>query len=228
MKKPSRLLNPILITLFLLTLVGCQRSREDFWEDAKTAQHHMGRGFRSLFGQSSDDSREVASYQDFMGPGDYEFIPLDSSDLGSNGAVPQSKESPGEPSSNIPSIDGFSTPSGNEAGVFGHIRFRYNDYAVDSSENLETVRRIAEYMRNNPNLYVFVEGHCDERGSAAYNLSLGSRRSNSVRTMLIKEGVNLDHLFTVSYGKEKPLDSSNNETAWQKNRRAQFRLYYHR
>ncbi len=232
MKKPSTLLKPILITLFLLTFVGCQRSRGEFWEDAKTAQHHMGRGVRSFFGQSSDDSREIASYQDFAGPSEYEFIPLDSSDLSSHsssGAIAQSKESPGDPSSSIPSIDSFANPQlGSESEAFNHIRFRYNDFAIDNSENLATVRRIAEFMKTHPKLFVFVEGHCDERGSAAYNLSLGSRRSNSVRTMLIKEGVDLDRLFTVSYGKEKPLDISNSESGWQKNRRAQFRLYYNR
>ncbi len=220
----------LLIPFLILSVTSCQRSKDEFWEDAKTAQHHMGRGFRSLFGQSPEDSREITSYQEFQGPSDYDFIPLNEADLqqgGATAAIPQSKESPGEPSSTIPSIDGFQTPStASEQELFSNLHFRYNDYSIDNSDNVAVAKRIAEYMKSHPNLYVFIEGHCDQRGTAAYNLSLGSRRSNAVRTFLIKEGVNLDNLFTISYGKEKPIDPKNTEDAWAKNRRAQFKLFY--
>ena len=67
---------------------------------------------------------------------------------------------------------------------------------------------------------VVVEGHCDERGSAEYNLGLGDRRSTSARDFLVQLGVPADRLKTVSYGKERPQCTESNEGCWQKNRRA--------
>ncbi|MBI3210711.1 MAG: OmpA family protein [Candidatus Solibacter usitatus] len=69
---------------------------------------------------------------------------------------------------------------------------------------------------------VSVEGHCDERGSAEYNLGLGDRRSTSARDFLVQLGVPGDRLKTVSYGKERPQCTESNEACWQKNRRAHF------
>lgn len=67
-----------------------------------------------------------------------------------------------------------------------------------------------------------VEGHCDERGSDEYNLALGDRRAKSVAKYLTTLGVKADRISTISYGKEKPAVSGNNEAAWSKNRRAEF------
>jgi len=67
-----------------------------------------------------------------------------------------------------------------------------------------------------------IEGHCDERGSAEYNLALGERRATSAMQYLITMGVQPDRLSIVSYGKEKPAVQGNDEEAWAKNRRAEF------
>jgi peptidoglycan-associated lipoprotein len=69
---------------------------------------------------------------------------------------------------------------------------------------------------------IVVEGHCDERGSAEYNLGLGDRRSTAARDFLVQLGVPGDRLKTVSYGKERPQCTESNEDCWQKNRRAHF------
>jgi len=69
---------------------------------------------------------------------------------------------------------------------------------------------------------VRIEGHCDERGSAEYNLALGERRAKSVQQYLITLGVAADRLSIISYGKEKPAVEGNDEAAWAKNRRAEF------
>jgi peptidoglycan-associated lipoprotein len=96
---------------------------------------------------------------------------------------------------------------------------------VKGDDNLQTLQNVADYMRSQPNLYVFVEGHCDERGPEAFNLALGSRRSNAVRNLLINAGVSPDNVFTISYGKERPLVLEHHEEAWGKNRRAEFKVY---
>ena len=71
---------------------------------------------------------------------------------------------------------------------------------------------------------VQIEGHCDERGSAEYNLALGERRARSAMKYLVTVGVPEDRLSIISYGKEKPIDPGHDEEAWAKNRRAQFKI----
>lgn len=139
----------------------------------------------------------------------------------------QPRETPGDPGSSIPGIEYFQDPANNPAlaGVFRHIYFEYNSNLVKGQDNLNVIRDVANYMKRNRNTYVFVEGHCDERGPEAYNLALGSHRSNSVRNILVQEGVNPDNIFTISYGKERPLTQEHNENAWNLNRRAEFKVY---
>jgi len=80
----------------------------------------------------------------------------------------------------------------------------------------------ADLLRKYPTWMVTVEGHCDERGTAEYNLALGERRAVAVKTYLVSLGISPDRLRTVSYGKEFPFDPGHTEGAWSNNRRAQF------
>src|SRR5207237_9312061 len=73
-----------------------------------------------------------------------------------------------------------------------------------------------------PNASIVVEGHCDERGSAEYNLGLGDRRASSAKDFMVQLVIPADRLKTISYGKERPQCTEGNETCWQKNRRAHF------
>jgi peptidoglycan-associated lipoprotein len=73
-----------------------------------------------------------------------------------------------------------------------------------------------------PNATIVVEGHCDDRGSAEYNLGLGDRRASAAKDYLVQLGVPADRLKTISYGKERPQCTEENESCWQKNRRAHF------
>lgn len=139
----------------------------------------------------------------------------------------QPRETPGDPGSSIPGISAFQDPSTNPtwAGIFRNITFDYNSNLVKGEENLNTIHACANYMRSNLNTYVFVEGHTDERGPEAYNLSLGSRRGNAVRNLLIQEGVSPDNIFSISYGKERPIFHDRNEESWAQNRRVEFKIY---
>jgi len=82
----------------------------------------------------------------------------------------------------------------------------------------------AAYLRANPNVTVTVEGHCDERGTEAYNMALGERRAQSAKDFLVNLGINSNRLSTISYGEERPVDPGKNEAAWAKNRRAHFAI----
>jgi peptidoglycan-associated lipoprotein len=104
----------------------------------------------------------------------------------------------------------------------------YYDY--DKSDIREDARaaltRDAEALKSIfqefPNAVITVEGHCDERGSAEYNLGLGDRRATSAKDFLVQLGVPADKLKTISYGKERPVCTESNEECWQRNRRAHF------
>jgi peptidoglycan-associated lipoprotein len=99
-------------------------------------------------------------------------------------------------------------------------------FELDSSDlsaaNQKTLDDNAALLKRYPSWTVTVEGHCDERGTAEYNLALGERRAIAARAYLVSLGIAADRLRTVSYGKEFPFDPGHDETAFAKNRRAHF------
>ncbi|MFC1501237.1 OmpA family protein [Elusimicrobiota bacterium] len=99
----------------------------------------------------------------------------------------------------------------------------YFDYdKADLSESARTaLQSNADFMKNNPEYIFLVEGHCDERGTIEYNLSLGQRRAISVRDYYGNLGAPLSSIGTISYGEEKPAIMADDESAWSKNRRAE-------
>ena len=137
------------------------------------------------------------------------------------------RETPGEMGSSIPGIEAFRDPSTHPqlASVFRSIYFEYNSDLIKGPENFSTLHQIADYLRSHPNVYLFIEGHTDERGPDAYNYALGLRRANTVRNRLLNEGVNPDRVFTITYGKDRPVVLEKHEEGWAKNRRAEFKIY---
>jgi peptidoglycan-associated lipoprotein len=99
-------------------------------------------------------------------------------------------------------------------------------FALDSSDVDEAGQQVlnadAEVLKKYPTWMITIEGHCDERGTAEYNLALGERRALAAKTYLVSLGIPADRLRTVSYGKEFPFDPGHDENAWSKNRRAHF------
>jgi peptidoglycan-associated lipoprotein len=99
-------------------------------------------------------------------------------------------------------------------------------FDYDSSEITSAGQAVlddnAAVLKQNPSWAVTIEGHCDERGTAEYNLALGERRAVAARAYLVSVGTGADRLRTVSYGKEFPFDPGHDETAFSKNRRAHF------
>ena len=245
LKKLFFVLTILSLGLSLGLTTSCQRKSDEVWDDSKSAGRHVSRGLRTMGGKHGD-SRAVQSRDEFMGFNDGEtvsygnatnfvpedFVPLSDQSYESEVAMAdfvsrQPAETPGDPGSSIPGINSFQDPSMNPtwAAIFRNINFEYNSNLVKGQNNLETIRAIGNYMKRNPSIYVFIEGHCDERGPEAYNLALGSRRSNSVRNLLIQDGVNSDNLFTISYGKERPLFHDQNEESHNQNRRVEFKVY---
>lgn len=207
-----------------LLLTGC-RNNGSVWDDTKSATTFNGADGRTLWGNIGES--EFAA-EDLIGPADEDFIPLQDEDLKSafaDGAIPQPKHSPGEEGSGLPSIDRFIPPPSQLAAIFRTVYFNTDDHVLRGKDYMATIDKVASYLKEHPNTYIFVAGHCDERGPEAYNLSLGSRRANYVRTLLVQKGVDLNQIHTISYGKEQPVARGNSQDVWSKNRRAEFKIY---
>jgi peptidoglycan-associated lipoprotein len=101
--------------------------------------------------------------------------------------------------------------------------FDYNQHALrpDATSTLQAdAKTLAEIISQYPKFSLTVEGYCDERGSAEYNLALGEARAQQAKEFLVSLGLPSAQLKTVSYGKERQVCTEQNETCWQKNRRA--------
>jgi peptidoglycan-associated lipoprotein len=103
------------------------------------------------------------------------------------------------------------------------VYFDYDMYDV-RSDAVTVLQANADWLRAHPKANIVVEGHCDERGSAEYNLGLGDRRANSTRDYLLSLGISGNRIRTISYGKERPQCTESNEGCWQRNRRSHFVL----
>lgn len=119
-------------------------------------------------------------------------------------------------SGNIPTAEG--------EGLFRDVHFGFDSTELgdDAQQNIDYNIQI---MERNPSLDVQLEGHCDERGTAEYNLSLGSRRGEAVRDVLVAAGVNPSRLRVISYGEEVPINPGHTEEAWARNRRVHFSAF---
>lgn len=103
------------------------------------------------------------------------------------------------------------------------VFFDFNNSAL-RSDQAAMAQGDATFLKQHASLAVIIEGHCDDRGSEEYNLALGDTRANSLKQSLLAEGVSADRIKTISYGKEHPFCSENNESCWQQNRRDHLAL----
>ena len=113
---------------------------------------------------------------------------------------------------------------GKEYKVVPELETVYFDY--DDSTLKPEVRDIlaknAGWLKENMDVEIIIQGHCDERGTTDYNLALGDRRAKAIRSYMMKLGVKGNRMATISYGKERPLDTGHDEAAWAKNRRGEL------
>ncbi|HLX85102.1 MAG TPA: peptidoglycan-associated lipoprotein Pal [Terriglobales bacterium] len=112
-------------------------------------------------------------------------------------------------------------PSPSDEDLFSRnvkdIFFDYDKFVVRPNE-APTVQNNQAFLSQHPNIKVVVEGHCDDRGSEEYNIALGTSRAETVKRTLVQEGIPADRIRTVSFGKEKPFCTEDNEQCWQQNR----------
>ena len=103
--------------------------------------------------------------------------------------------------------------------VGDRVFFGYDSSDLDS-DALELLQDQVAWLKQNSDVTVTIEGHCDERGTREYNLALGEKRAQAVKNYLIGLGINPDRVSTISYGKERPAVVGSNDGAWAQNRRS--------
>ena len=141
----------------------------------------------------------------------------ETTDLQSADVKSMEADQPGE----SPEVASVSHEADKPAFIDKTIYFEF-DSALLSSQAREILISQADYLRSNANVRLTLEGHCDERGTEAYNIALGQRRADAVKTFLMDMGIPTDRLTTISYGEERPAVIGRNESAWAQNRRVQY------
>jgi len=144
--------------------------------------------------------------------------PKDSADSSGSGS-----SSSGSDDGTITETTGSGIVSGSQedliVNVGDRVFFGYDSSDLDS-DALELLQDQVAWLKQNSDVTVTIEGHCDERGTREYNLALGEKRAQAVKNYLIGLGINPDRVSTISYGKERPAVVGSNDGAWAQNRRS--------
>lgn len=110
-----------------------------------------------------------------------------------------------------------------EAAQLGDVHFEFDKYEI-GPDQAKVLDATADWLRTESRVLVLVEGHCDERGTAEYNVALGDRRAKATMNYLVAHGVAKTRLSALSYGEQRPACDQHTEQCWAKNRRAHFRV----
>ena len=147
--------------------------------------------------------------------------PKDSADSSGSGSSSSGSDVSSEGS--ITETSGSGIVSGSQedliVNVGDRVFFGYDSSDLDS-DALELLQDQVAWLKQNSDVSVTIEGHCDERGTREYNLALGEKRAQAVKNYLIGLGINPDRVSTISYGKERPAVVGSNDGAWAQNRRS--------
>jgi peptidoglycan-associated lipoprotein len=148
-------------------------------------------------------------------------VPADPTPVVSTPPPPTALPVPPDANPNARPYDALSTDDINKKSILKPVFFLYDSDELDEAAR-KTLESNAQILKEYRAWVLTVEGHCDERGTPEYNLSLGDRRAQAAKNYLLSLGITADRLKTVSYGKEFPFNPGHDEGAWQQNRRAQF------
>ena len=147
--------------------------------------------------------------------------PKDSADSSGSGSSSSGSDVSSE--GTITETSGSGIVSGSQedliVNVGDRVFFGYDSSDLDS-DALELLQDQVAWLKQNSDVSVTIEGHCDERGTREYNLALGERRANAARDYLMTYGISGKRISTISYGKEKPVNPASTPLAWSQNRRS--------
>ena len=147
--------------------------------------------------------------------------PKDSADSSGSGSSSSGSDVSSEGTITETTVSGIVSGSQEDliVNVGDRVFFGYDSSDLDS-DALELLQDQVAWLKQNSDVTVTIEGHCDERGTREYNLALGEKRAQAVKNYLIGLGINPDRVSTISYGKERPAVVGSNDGAWAQNRRS--------
>lgn len=215
---------PLILGMAVLGITGCSKKTLQSGGDAQSSQQGMAK----TGGGTSEGAAKGGASPNFP---DTSLSGRDTSRDSSNGLrgldknpseervggnTLMAKADPGSASRQLDDIR--AEQSASAAAGLRDVFFAYDSFSI-SEEGRQALSRNAEWMKSHPGANLKIEGHCDERGTSAYNLVLGEKRAKAVRNYLVELGVAANHLAVVSYGKERPFCKEHAESCYAQNRR---------
>lgn len=224
---------PLILGVIVLGIPACSKKAVRSGGDSQALQEEMARGERAKGGAGKEGANSSFPDTSFSGRDDSNSLRgLDRNPseerLGGNAGNGGTSGGAGHTNAMIAKAD-----SGAAARQLAEIRaeqvasvaaglrdvfFTYDSFSI-TDEGRRALSGNAEWARSNPYAQLKIEGHCDERGTSAYNLVLGEKRAKAVRNYLVELGVVPTHLSVVSYGKERPFCTEHTESCYSQNRR---------
>ncbi|HET9131215.1 MAG TPA: peptidoglycan-associated lipoprotein Pal [Terriglobia bacterium] len=224
---------PLILGVIVLGIPACSKKAVRSGGDSQALQEEMARGERAKGGAGKEGANSSFPDTSFSGRDDSNSLRgLDRNPseerLGGNAGNGGTSGGAGHSNAMIAKAD-----SGAAARQLAEIRaeqvasvaaglrdvfFTYDSFSI-TDEGRHALSGNAEWARSNPYAQLKIEGHCDERGTSAYNLVLGEKRAKAVRNYLVELGVVPAHLSVVSYGKERPFCTEHTESCYSQNRR---------
>lgn len=217
---------PMLAGLLLVTMPGCSKKSVQSGGDTQSSQAGMAKGTPGAggIGGSPDGSTGGGVSSNFPdtslagrdGSGGLRGLDKNPGEERVNGGAMMAKLDPSQSGRQMDEIR--SEQAAADAAGLRDVFFGYDSFAI-SEEGRQALSRDAEWIKANPGSQLKIEGHCDERGTSAYNLVLGEKRAKAARNYLVELGVSANRLGVVSYGKERPFCKDHSEACYAQNRR---------
>lgn len=216
---------PMLAGLLLVTMPGCSKKSVQSGGDTQSSQSGMGKGTPGAGGTGgSGDSTGGGVSSNFPdtslagrdGSAGLRGLDKNPGEERVNGGTMMAKLDPSQSGRQMDEIR--SEQAAADAAGLRDVFFAYDSFAI-SEEGRQALSRNAEWIKSNPGAQLKIEGHCDERGTSAYNLVLGEKRAKAARNYLVELGVSANRLAVVSYGKERPFCKDHSESCYAQNRR---------
>ena len=215
---------PLMLGFVLIGVPGCSKKAVQSGGDTQSSQQGLTKGSDALNASAADGTRNgsgtnfpdtsLAGREASSGLRGLDKNPTEER-IGGGGTL-MAKADPGSAGRQLEEIRAEQTASA--AAGLRDVFFAYDSFAI-TDEGRQALARDVEWMRGNPAAQLKVEGHCDERGTADYNLVLGEKRAKAVRNYLVELGVGANRLAVVSYGKERPFCHEHAESCYSQNRR---------
>lgn len=205
----------LIIGSLMISMFGCASKSVQSGGDTQAAKPET----KSGSGQELPDT----SFSGRDGSGGLRGLDKNPSEerLGGGGSL-MAKADPGGAGHQMEDIRAEQAAAAAAAGL-RDVFFAYDSFAI-SEEGRMVLARNAEWVKANPGAQLKIEGHCDDRGTSAYNLVLGEKRAKAARNYLVELGVTPNHLSIVSYGKERPVCKEHAESCYAQNRRGHVLL----